>query len=147
MGAWGEGPFDNDDAGDMVSRLMDPVRVVANPKNHLRAYRQYAEARAAARFILLAHGTDLLGGPSLETVLFALVRMRCDVEWLGSWRSPRTVAKKLDGEIEDVLEKMRTSKRRTITKLPELEATVKSASEVEVPRTRWSAKPKRRRKP
>lgn len=151
MGAWGEGPFDNDAAGDMVSQLMNPIRVVAARKENggdfvhqVRAQRQYAEARAAARFIVIAHGTDMLGGPSLETVLLALVRIRRDTTWLGSWRTPQRVAKKLDAEIEDVLERMKSCRRcRSTLKISELTKIVKAASEVKVPRTKWPVRKNR----
>lgn len=141
MGAWGEGPFDNDAAGDMVAVMMRSVHVVTDPKNKLRAQRLYAEARAVARFILFAHGTDLLGGPSLETVLRALVRMRSDTEWLSSWRTPRTIAAKLDAEIEEVLEKIKGCKScRNNIHIGDMMALAKIASAVKPGASKWPAR-------
>jgi hypothetical protein len=47
MGVWGEGPFDNDRAGDLMARLMLPVTRVATQKSDASDY--YLEARARRR--------------------------------------------------------------------------------------------------
>jgi Domain of unknown function (DUF4259) len=101
MGVWGTGPFDNDDASDMVAELMDPIhRVLKFPVDvplrrtrgkhfRTRASDFYSKARAAAAIILLAHGTDILGGPRLELVLQALKKMRTDKKWIETWGHPK----------------------------------------------------------
>jgi hypothetical protein len=137
MGIWGTGPFDNDDAGDMVGKMLDPIqRVLDLPLSRDRSKRSrgrrfrpiasdyYFEARAAAAIIMLAHGTDVLGGPPLEMVLDALKKMRSDEEWLRGWREGRwygeiknrsrkpvrttNLAKALDRQIRAVQRKIRT---------------------------------------
>lgn len=101
MGTWGTGPFDTDDAGDMVAGLMAPIeKAVEGDAYH------YSAARCAVQFVLAAHGTDILGGPSVEPCFRALVKMRLDSEWLASWNQPKRIAKALNAEIVDVLDKM-----------------------------------------
>ena len=97
MGVYGTGPFENDDASDMVAKLMDPIRRVLKfpvdvplkrsrgKRFRTRASDYYLEARAAAAIVLMAHGTDILGGPSLELVLEALKKMRSDKRWIEDW--------------------------------------------------------------
>jgi len=101
MGTWGYGPFDSDDAADMIAGLMRPIEKVVALKKAPRAY-QYNQARAACQIILLAHGTDVLDGPSLDKVLRALARMRGDVEWLASWLEPGKLSLELNTELSMV---------------------------------------------
>lgn len=115
MGVWGTGPFDNDTASDMVADLMDPIRKVLElplsvpRKNRHRgknlrhiASDYYDEARVSAAFLLFAHGADILGGPSLQTVLDALQKIRSDEEWLGSWKKTDDIRKALDSQIRAI---------------------------------------------
>jgi hypothetical protein len=102
MGVWGTGPFDNDDAGDMVAKMMKSIQAVANKGDDSLYY----EARAHARFVLAAHGTDILGGPGLAPVIRALARMRMDREWLGNWKDPRKIADALDLELSAAFDRM-----------------------------------------
>lgn len=106
MGAWGEGPFDNDDAGDLAASMMRRIDPALDRRKDADASYHYANARAAAQFVMLAHGTDILGGPSIDKVVDLLVRMRTDQEWLASWREPKRVARALDEELLEVLGKM-----------------------------------------
>lgn len=106
MGVWGVGPFDNDSAADMICLMLKPVHRVVRSKTNEKVRYEYLEARAIAQIVLLAHPR----GPYLETVLRALVRMRSDGEWLGTWREPQSVMMKLNAEIMEVLIKMRTCK-------------------------------------
>jgi Domain of unknown function (DUF4259) len=99
MGTWGFGPFDNDAAGDMVAGLMEPIHRVVGSKTDDRASDYYCEARAAAQFVMSAHGTDILGGPGLDVVFRALLRMRQDTEWISTWGSPRKLVRALNEEI------------------------------------------------
>jgi hypothetical protein len=110
MGTWGVGPFDNDDAADMIAGLVRPVKIVVQRKSNGAAQRYYNEARAAAQFLLLSHGTDILGGPGLLPVVQALARIRSDVEWLSSFDSPRAYMNRLDQELNEVLNRMRKCK-------------------------------------
>ena len=141
MGAWGTGPFDNDDAADMVAKIANPVRRVANGNGNDG---DYYLARAAAQFLLVSHGTDILGGPGLAPVLRALARMRTDREWLMHWNSPRKIAGAIDKELLDVLDRMHRCKgcRRSIKKpeWAELEILVATARSAPVPK---SGRPKR----
>lgn len=110
MGVWGYGPFDNDRAGDMVAKLSQDVKRVVEAKTDAAARYRYDSARAAAQFMLLAHGTDILGGPSIELAVEALARMRSDTAWLASMREPKRLAKRLDEELNAVLAHMRACK-------------------------------------
>ena len=133
MGVWGAGPFDNDTAGNMVGKMMEPIhRVLDLPldlplsvprKNRHRgkglrhiASDYYDEARVSAAFILLAHGTDVLGGPHLQPVLDALKKMRSDDDWLNSWdRNPlygRELRCAIDKQIRAVQRKIRICCRK-----------------------------------
>jgi hypothetical protein len=142
MGTWGTGPFDNDDAGDLAAKMVRPVQRVADGKGSCD---DYYLARAAAQFLIVSHGTDILGGPGLVPVLWALARMRADDAWIGNWRSPRKIAAALDKELLDVLGRMRMCKgcRRSIKKpeWAELEILVATARSRPVPR---STSPKRK---
>lgn len=102
MGTWGLGPFDNDAAGDFVAKLTKPIERALALRDPT-----YNEARACAQFLVLSHGTDLLGGPGLVNVVKLLVKMRSDKEWISNWNSPRKIANVIDKEIEAVLDRMR----------------------------------------
>jgi Domain of unknown function (DUF4259) len=108
MGAWGTGPFDNDGAADMVAGLTEPIRLAAERKTNRSASYHYQEARAAAAILLFSHGTDILGGPSLEPALKALERIRADDEWCDNWRDPQQIRKALDKEIRALRRKIKT---------------------------------------
>jgi hypothetical protein len=137
MGTWGYGPFDNDDAGDMVAKLARPVKLVASGKGNTGG--DYYLARATVQFLLASHATDILGGPALEPALRALARMRMDRELLACWGQPKSVAVALNGEIADVFDRMRACRgcRRSIkvSVWRELEALVVQARGFPVPRS------------
>jgi Domain of unknown function (DUF4259) len=103
MGTWGEGPFDNDDAADLICRLSKPIDIVGSRKNTESARFHYNEARAVVQFLLLAHGTDILGGPELLPCVRALARIRRDAEWIADFRSPDTCMAQIDCELDAVL--------------------------------------------
>lgn len=134
MGTWGTGPFDNDDSADMIAGLARKVhRVVERNDSD-----DYGEARAAAAFVLLAHGTDVLGGPGLDVVLKALVKMRENDEWLSGYRRPPEIAAALNKEIGAVVRKMRACKscrRGHRDDWNELEALARNARRAPVPAT------------
>ena len=104
MGSWGTGPFDSDDAGDLIAKFRKPVERVASARGD--ASYHYQEARSVIPFLVLSHATDVLGGPSLEPSLLALCRMRRDAEWLSGWKSPTRIARALDKEITEVWDRM-----------------------------------------
>ena len=140
MGVWGTGPFDNDTAGDMVARLSHDVKRVVEAKTDSAARHRYNSARAAAQIILLAHGTDILGGPCIELAVKALARMRGDTDWLASFRAPKKIAKALTEEMAAFLDRTRTCEgcRRRYKKhkkdFVELVALVEAANAVKVPK-------------
>lgn len=146
MGTWGEGPFDNDAAADLVAGLMRRVTIVLDDDAQLHVKDErphpptyYGEARAAAQFIMLAHGTDILGGPPIEKVLRLLAQMRSDTEWLASWSEPRKVAERLDAELTAVVMLMHSCKgcrKMDGSKRRELDALVREAKAVAVPKRR-----------
>ena len=113
MGYWGAGPFDNDDAADIVAGLMKPCRVVAYALTGAEPARSYyPAARVGVQVRLLAHGTDILGGPPLQLCLDALQRIRGDAEWLAGWRkAPNEIKAALDAEIRAVKLAMKKNPR------------------------------------
>jgi hypothetical protein len=111
MGIWGTGPFDSDSAGDMLATLAHHVNLAATRKTNETASYHYAAARAVIPLLVLSHSTDILGGPSLEPALKALVRMRLDDVWLSGWRTPKKIAAVLDRELDQVLARMATCRR------------------------------------
>lgn len=134
MGTWGTGPFDNDDSADMIAGLARKVHRVVDRNDS----DDYGEARAAAAFVLLAHGTDVLGGPGLDVVLKALIKMRENNEWLSGYRRPPEIAAALNKEIGAVVRRMRGCKscRRGLRdEWEELEAQARNARRAPVPAT------------
>lgn len=142
MGTWGYGPFDNDQAGDMVARLFQDVKRVVNAKTDSAARHRYTSARVGAHVMLLAHGTDILGGPNMELAVKALARMRSDTDWLATYREPRKIAKALTEELATMLGRMRACKgcRKRYKKAKfkndfvELVELVKAANAVKAPK-------------
>lgn len=145
MGTWGTGPFDNDDAADMIAGLARKVhRVVERNDSD-----DYGEARAAAAVIVVAHGTDILGGIGLDVVLKALVKMRENSEWLAGYRRPQQIAEALDKELGAVLAKMRACKgcRKGLADDRKwLETLARNARRSPVPKSTFGTSPSRRRK-
>lgn len=138
MGAWGTGPFDNDGAADMIAALAQNIVKVVDAKTDDRAQDHYQEARAAARFVLVSHGTDILGGGSLVTVIQALARMRGDLEWLSGWRSPKKMARVLETEMDEALARMRSCKRCRLAKdeIALLDSIISAAKASPIPKSR-----------
>lgn len=99
MGTWGPGPFDNDSAGDMIAKLIHRVRKPLNMKSNHAASYYYEEGRAAAKVIVLASNTDILGGPSIDDCIALLKRMLADEEWLNGWRNPFEIAAAIKKDI------------------------------------------------
>jgi len=112
MGAWGEGPFDNDTACDVVAKLMEPCRALDWTTSDQEARWYYAAARVGIQVSLLAHGTDILGGMPLRYGLDALQRMRADAEWIAGWRHPKKIKTALDKEIEAVKRAIKKKPKR-----------------------------------
>lgn len=106
MGAWGYGPFDNDTAGDMAAGLAKHVQAVADHKKNA----DYAAARFATHVLLSCHGTDILGGPSLDPAVHAYAWMRGDVQYLVGAREPKKIARVLETEMRAVLARMKKCK-------------------------------------
>lgn len=145
MGVWGFGPFENDTAADFVAGLQDPVMKVFKMKSDKRARYHYEKARAAAQFLLLSHGTDILGGAPLVLILHLLRRMRLDSEYLSSFRRPKKMAAALNAELNDVVSRINTCKvcRKSIGKagVHNLGVIAAKACARAVPPSNW---PKRR---
>ena len=140
MGAWGYGSFDNDTAGDMVAALTKHVTRVADG----RKGGDYEMARVAAQFLLLAHGTDILGGPGLVDVIRALARMRSNVQYLISAREPKKLAAELEKELKAVMRRMRACRGcHRAEALDECKPLAKTACAVPVPKAAMSRKPNR----
>src|SRR5208337_4343107 len=140
MGTWGVGPFDNDDAADMTAGLMEDVRRVADDRRGAN----YNKARAAAQFVIAAHGTDILGGPNLGQLVIALAKMRKDHVWLANWEEPKKIASALDVELQIIIDRIFACKgcRKSIpiSELRALKVIVEEARKNSVPK---STRPKR----
>ena len=138
MGTWGVGPFDNDCAGDLIAKFVKPVDIVATRKSNESASYHYNEARAAAQILLLAHGTDILGGPGLSPVVRALARMRADTEWIGGFRDPKKIAKALDVELDAAFNRIRgcggCKKTYDKAEMIEMETLIKDARREPIPK-------------
>jgi hypothetical protein len=143
MGAWGTGPFDNDDAADFIGDVL--MRPVDGVNSNSRG-RSYELARCVAALVLVSHGTDILGGPGLTPVLRALTRIRSDEDWLRQWNSPRRAAQAVNKQIVDVIERMRTCKgcrRATDNKTGEQTTALKEAKALPAPKPpRFLRKPR-----
>ena len=139
--------LDNDGAADMVAALSKKVKLVTEASD-TKARGYYAEARVAIQFVLAAHGTDILGGPSLDDAIDALARMRRDTAWLAGAREPKQFARVLENELATVLARMTACKgcRRADkdgSRLKNTLATVKAACAVPIPKRPKSTKPNR----
>lgn len=146
MGAWGYGPFDNDAAGDMVAALMKKVMPVIKVKTDAQARGYYYEARVAIQFMMIAHDTDILGGPSLDAAIDALARMRRDTEWLRSAREPKQFARALEKDLAAVFARMmacKSCRRAHPSRFKNIRAIIGAAQAVPVPKVVRSKLPKR----
>jgi hypothetical protein len=76
--------------------------------SNAKAQDLYCEARTNAALLVVSHGTDILGGPSLKPVLEALRKIRADKDWLDGWKSPRRIRAALDREIRVLARKVKT---------------------------------------
>jgi len=143
MGVWGTGPFDNDEAGDALAAMFRSVeRLTAGA----RGSDYYYVARMNAQFLVLSHGTDILGGPDLATVIRALCKMRLDQAWLSSWKDPKEIAHAIDSEIRAASLKMHRCKgcnRRSKEEKASLAAEVKTALRAPIPESRRKTLPRR----
>jgi hypothetical protein len=102
MGAWGHGPFENDDAGD----FLDTIKEVKNPMKELeRALCGYNEneRRAAAAFVALLAKFDRRSLSRIKKIgVKALNDLLNDKDFVEDWRSPRTIKRRLKKEIKEL---------------------------------------------
>ena len=133
MGTWGYGPYDNDDASDLVADLLTRHIRGALQQNALRASQHYNNARAAANIVLESYG-DIQGAPSIPDVIRVLARIRCDVEWLSGMREPKLLARALNAELQDAWEVCKESVRTR-----ELGKLIGEALHAPIPKSAWPA--------
>jgi len=108
MSAWGEKPFANDLAADLLVDLVKThVHRAANEKSRAKARSFYLTARAVVQFVLAAEE-----GVFLVACQEALLRMRGDAPWLKSWDDPAILKARLDEEILLVQAAMLRSRTR-----------------------------------
>lgn len=92
MGAWGYGPFDNDDASDVVASILKPILKVSRAKKP-----EHEEVIAAVHILLI-----FLDSKKLENDIYAaeiwpivlrdkLKNALNDQEWIQSWDNPNAV--------------------------------------------------------
>ncbi len=122
MGAWGFGPYDNDDAGDFKDSLRrdtppsvfvkifkeasrpipspaDMKKVVGGRRGGLHtAGDYYLRARAAAKMV----ADSKMGGELNALAIQALENMARDEGWLETWDEPEIVRGMIKSEIADL---------------------------------------------
>ena len=123
VGSWGVGPFDSDDAGDMITNLMGSVRRVSGDERRSMPASYYYQE------VLASHGNDILGGPDLKPAREALKVMLRDTKWIDGWRSPIKIRAQLEKELDQIERRLRAVKRR----VPKFEKLYR-AREVAAPR-------------
>ena len=122
MGAWGTGPYENDDAGD----FKDSLRKDTPPSAFIRIFKEaarripsprdmkkvvdgrrgglhtagdfYLEARAAAKMV----ADSKTGGELNALAIRALENMVRDEGWLETWDEPKVVCNMIRREIADL---------------------------------------------
>jgi len=114
MGAWGYGPFDNDDAGDFYTKgdplptrgaLEKALRSVQTPRGrHYHA----DEARAAAILVAVARSSD---AKLKNLAVTALEQIKDDKSWVENWEKPDLMREELALEIESLERKLPASER------------------------------------
>jgi len=102
MGAWGYGPFDNDDAGD----FLDSIKEVKNPMKELeRAIHSYNEneRRAAVAFVTFLTQFDRRSLSRIKKIgVKALNDLLNNEDFIKDWDSPRTIKRRLKKEIKEL---------------------------------------------
>jgi hypothetical protein len=95
MGSWGYGPFDNDDAAELMLRIVEPL---ATEVASLHRYK-YNEVRAAACALLALDQAGVY--VDIETLDQAAENLQdiLESDWIAEWRQPATIRKRLREEI------------------------------------------------
>jgi hypothetical protein len=90
MGTSGLGPFDSDDAGDLIDTIQAKLlRLVKRAtKGKYRNYR-YQEARAATELMVIISAYGYV--PEIDTLIQVHEEMRADKNWLSSWDDPAAI--------------------------------------------------------
>lgn len=97
MGAWGHGPLDNDDAGDLTDTLLSPLLKKFNSRYEL-------EARAAIYMFVQIHKIRgwKLDYEHKEAAIARLTQILNDKQWIDDWTSPATITRLLKKEISEI---------------------------------------------
>ncbi len=126
MGAWGERPYQNDDACDFLGELgnhcgkaIDKAIAAVKPGGAVRHQYKYMTAIAAVQFLVdhcapdqepnlqyFAHENGLFGD-----ALRSLDIMLADVPWLAQWDTPNKVASSLKALRRAVIARRRAAAR------------------------------------
>lgn len=118
--------------------------------SNAKAQDLYCEVRTNAALLLVSHGTDILGGPSLIPVLEALRKIRADKDWLDGWKTPRQIRAALDKEIRALAKKVKTccepNKRRMERRLVRTRRWLKAHPKIPNVNVMFSPVPRRKRR-
>jgi hypothetical protein len=105
MGAWGEGPFENDDAGDFWYNIRETEKPLKYLEKTLNDNRQgyENERRAAAAFIQFLLRFDRRSLQRLRKVaLQSLRELKSDEGFIETWRDEAAVKRELNKEIRNL---------------------------------------------
>ena len=103
MGAWGEGPLDNDSSADWFGDLMEKTKLPDHVEKALRSDR-YPDVRAAAWLLEKIGFTFVYDADELDNHLkLAIERLRSirsDDDWINGWTDSAVIKRELDKQIE-----------------------------------------------
>lgn len=118
MGTWGTGPFDSDDAGDLLAgayqTLSKPISKVLKAKTSRAARYHYQQARAAAStMVVLSKGTKMVLEDDLRDADKALMIILADHVWIDEWEwNAWKVTRSIQGEVVAVREQIQEIEKR-----------------------------------
>ncbi len=102
MGAWGEGPLDNDTALDWISDLKARKALIGDITKGLNK-RDPDKNRAAAELIVLGYKAKILDNEDAASLIPRAIkqlnRILMDKVWVGVWKSPTKIKRSLQRQI------------------------------------------------
>ncbi len=105
MGAWGEGPFDNDTALDWTDDLKARKALIGDITKGLNK-RDPNKNRAAAELIVLGYKAKILDEHDVVPLILKAVprldRILMDKEWVGTWKSSTKIKRSLQRQIRQL---------------------------------------------
>ena len=103
MGAWGEGPLDNDSSADWFGDLMEKTKLPDHVEKALRSD-YYPNVRAAAWLLerigfTFVYDVDRLND-QLNLAIERLRSIRSDDDWINGWTDSAKIKRELNKQIE-----------------------------------------------